>query len=87
VAQHHHLTAVVISPSGKSAVAHDFACPAPFAKIFPFAPDPNQFTDSRRPVPNRGAFRDRHGRRRRDAVDAGGAKDEGAVADGEVVWF
>jgi len=65
----------------------EVACPVPYAKIFPFARNPNQFTDSRRPVPNRGAFRDRHGRRRRDAVDAGGARDEGAVADGEVVSF
>jgi hypothetical protein len=30
------------------------------------------------PAPSRGAFRDRHGRGRRDAVDAGGASDEGA---------
>ena len=45
-------------PTGKSVNC----CPAPFAKIFLFSPDPNQFTDSRRPVPNRGAFRDRHGR-------------------------
>src|SRR6476661_11030174 len=28
-----------------------------FAKIFRFAPDPNQFTDSHRPVPTRGALR------------------------------
>jgi len=32
-------------------------CQAPFAKIFRFAPDPNQFTDSHRPVPTRGALR------------------------------
>jgi hypothetical protein len=32
----------------------------------------------RRPVPHRGAFRDRHGRWERDAVDAGGAADESA---------
>jgi hypothetical protein len=30
------------------------------------------------PASSRGAFRDRHGRGRRDAVDAGGASDEGA---------
>src|SRR5712692_3666872 len=29
-------------------------CPAPFAKIFSFAPDPNQFTESCRLVPQRG---------------------------------
>src|ERR1700676_5784632 len=33
------------------------ACPAPFAKIFLFSPDPNQFTDSHRLVPTRGADR------------------------------
>jgi hypothetical protein len=31
------------------------------------------------PAQHKGAFRDRHGRRARDAVDAGGAKDEGAA--------
>jgi hypothetical protein len=35
----------------------------------------------------RGAYRDRHERGARDAVDAGGARDERAhFADGEVVW-
>jgi hypothetical protein len=31
-----------ICPSGKSATARAFPCPAPFAKIFPFAAIPNQ---------------------------------------------
>jgi hypothetical protein len=36
----------------------------------------------------RGAFRDRHGRWVRDAVDASVAADESIdLADGEVVWF
>src|SRR2546429_967666 len=39
-----------------------FACPAPFAEIFQFRPEANQFTDSRRPVWTRGADRARHGR-------------------------
>src|SRR6266567_2611397 len=30
------------------------ACPAPFAKIFLFRPQANQFTDSRRPAPTEG---------------------------------
>src|SRR5260370_601711 len=34
-----------------------FGCPAPFAKIFRFTPDPNHFYISRHPVPHRGAFR------------------------------
>jgi hypothetical protein len=38
-------------------------CPAPFAKIFPFSFDPNHLHIPRHPVPHRGAFRDRHGRR------------------------
>src|SRR5439155_18852095 len=45
------------------------ACPAPFAKIFLFQSDPNQFTDSCRPVPSEGRSRvvTNAGR---DAVDA-----------------
>ena len=34
-----------------------FSCPVPFVKIFPFSPDPNQFTDSHRPVPQWGGSR------------------------------
>src|SRR6267142_5351002 len=50
-------------------VFSEMACPAPFAKIFPFAPDPNQFTESRRLVPHEGriAIVTDAGR---DAVDA-----------------
>jgi hypothetical protein len=61
---------------GQISRVRQLACPAPFAKIFLFSPDPNQFTDSS--VPSlRGALAivtDAG----RDAVDAGGAKDEGA---------
>jgi hypothetical protein len=52
---------------------HPFACPAPFAKIFLFSSDANHFSVLRHPVPTRGAFRDRHERWARDAMDAGGA--------------
>ena len=47
-----------------------------------------QITSISAAIPSRGgAYRDRHGRWARDAVDAGGAKDESAdLADGEVVW-
>src|ERR1700680_2206546 len=45
------------------------ACPAPFAKIFLFRPDANHFI-SLDVLSHRGAFRDRHGRWERDAVDA-----------------
>src|SRR5258708_1509516 len=54
----------------------DLPSPVPFPKIFRFAVDPNHFYIPRHPVPHRGAFRDRHGRRRRDAVDAASAIDE-----------
>jgi hypothetical protein len=37
-------------PTGKS----PDSCPASLAKIFSFVPDPNQFTESCRPVPQRG---------------------------------
>ena len=40
------------------------------AKIFRFAPPPNQSYNSRHPAPMRGAYRDRHGRWARDAMDA-----------------
>jgi hypothetical protein len=50
-------------------------------------PDPNQQYMFSRPAPHRGAFRDRHGRWRRDAVDARRRADEALhLADGEVVW-
>ena len=62
-----------------------FACPAPFAKIFRFAPDPNHFHDPAIPSHRGGVAHVTDAGR--DAVDAGGAKDEGANADGEVVWF
>ena len=64
-----------------------FARPVLPAKIFPFSFDPNHFYIVRVPAHTTGAFRDRHGRRAGDAMDAGGAKDESAyLADGEVVW-
>ncbi|MDR3484907.1 MAG: hypothetical protein P4M05_08340 [Bradyrhizobium sp.] len=64
----------------------DLPRPVPFAKIFSFPSDPNQLHVSRRLVPMEGrlAIVTDAGR---DAVDAGGASDEGAdFADGEVVW-
>ena len=55
------------------AIQSDSTSPVPFKKIFRFAANPNHFHIPRRPVPQR-------------AMDAGGASDEGAAADGEVVW-
>ena len=47
-----------IDPTGKSPKV----CPAPFAKIFPFAADPNQMHIHHRLVPIRGAIARRHER-------------------------
>ena len=41
---------------------------------------------SRCPASTRGAYRDRHGRWKRDAVDAVVSRDERTEADGEGVW-
>ena len=43
---------------------------SPLRKIFWFTFDPNHFYISSYPAPTRGAFRDRHGRWARDAMDA-----------------
>jgi len=57
---------------------HRFACPALPIKIFRFTFHPNHFYIPRHPGPHKGAFRDRHGRWARDAMDARCAKDESA---------
>jgi hypothetical protein len=84
------------SPRGQNLVASkekkatggqgDATRPVALAKIFPFAVDPNHFISLAVSFSQRGAARDRHGRWERDAVDAIGASDESADADGEVVW-
>src|SRR6266550_2527448 len=67
-------------------VFSEMACPAPFAKIFCFAPEANQFTDLHRPVPQRGGSRSSRTRggmrwtRQR-------ARRTRPAAYGEVVWF
>ena len=48
----------------------DLGGPAVSAKINCFAPCPNHPYNSRHPAPTRGAYRDRHGRWVRDAMDA-----------------
>ena len=53
--------------------------PVPLAKIFRFTSDPNHFYISRHPGPHKGAFRDRHERKARDAMDASCAADESAL--------
>jgi hypothetical protein len=62
-----------------------FACPALFAKIFPFSRDPNHFTYLCRPVPPEGrlAIVTDAGR---DAVDVDAPITNGTEADGEDVW-
>jgi hypothetical protein len=59
---------------------------SPLAKIFLFPSDANHLHIPRHPGPHKGAFRDRHERKARDAMDANGATDESTLADGEVVW-
>src|SRR5207248_3672445 len=49
-------------------VFSEMACPAPFAKIFRFAPNPNHFYIDHRPVPQRGVAHVTNAGR--DAVDA-----------------
>jgi hypothetical protein len=52
---------------------------SPFVKIFLFPSDANHLHIPRHPGPHKGAFRDRHERRVRDAMDASGAADESAI--------
>jgi hypothetical protein len=63
-------------------------CPVQSSREKYFCFHPTQITGllcASRPI--RGAFRDRHERGRRDAVDAAALLTDGAQADGEVVWF
>ena len=57
-------------PDGQITSDFQKSCQAPFAKIFRFASYPNQFTDSHRLVPARGADRASSRNAGRDAVDA-----------------
>jgi len=57
-------------PDGQITSDYQKPCQAPFAKIFRFAPGPNQFTDSHCLVPARGADRASSRNAGRDAVDA-----------------
>jgi hypothetical protein len=56
----------VICPSGGLSTGLS----SPFCKNISLCSSGKSSTNSRHPVPHRGAFRDRHGRRARDAVDA-----------------
>jgi hypothetical protein len=67
------------------------SCPAPFAKIFPFRPDPNHFTNPAIPSHTEGRFAIvtdvGAGCGGRDSVRrANSARTNDAFADGEVVW-
>jgi hypothetical protein len=80
-------SAAANQPDGQITSDFQKSCQAPFAKIFSFASDPNQFTDSPRPVPQEGrlAIVTNAGR---DAMDVGSARDErGLPAYGQVVSF
>ena len=74
--------AELICPTGQISKT----CPASLAKIFRFSLKANQLPISAYPVPTRGAFRDRHERWTRGAMDAKLPLTNGSEADGEVVW-
>ena len=61
---------VLIARRANHFVFSEMPYPVPFAKIFPFSADPNQMHIHRCPASTRGAYRDRHGRWARDAMDA-----------------
>ena len=78
--------AVLILPDGQITSDFQKSCQAPKSKIFLFSLDPNQFTDSRHPVPKEGRAHVTNAGR--DAMDVGSARGErGLLAYGEVVWF
>ena len=82
------------SPQTNTCPTWQLICPSgvfpvhpPREKYSAFAVGQISATSLRHPVPTRGAYRDRHGRWARDAMDAfGDALTNGADADGEVVW-
>ncbi len=67
------MTRITLSEATTGRVAcranHAWVGPALAAKIFRFAITPNHPYNSRHPAPMRGAYRDRHGRWVRDAMD------------------
>ena len=73
-------------PDGQITSVFPKWCQAPFAKIFLFSSDPNQFTDLPSGSDKRGVAHVINAGR--DAVDAGSARDErGLLAYGQVVSF
>jgi hypothetical protein len=62
--------------------------PSKFSEFRKFNLTRSRFGNIELAVPpwTKGAFRDRHGRWRRDAVDASGALTNALCADGQVVW-
>jgi hypothetical protein len=65
----------------KIRVTHQTDLPRPVVarKIFRFSANPNHLYNRRHPVPARGAYRDRHGRKVRDAMDAVAHKTNAAI--------
>jgi len=80
----------VICPTSKAKTVH--ACHAQIAHRanLPHARGvserPKSTAHLRRPAFTKGALRDRHERRKRDAMDAAARATSAAEADGEVVW-
>jgi len=73
-------------PQFSSANSGCFAPSSLALKNIPLYAKAKSATSQRHPVPARGAYRDRHGRWARDAVDVDALLTNGADADGEVVW-
>ena len=64
----------------------DLGRPVLSAKIFRYACRANHLYKLAHPAPARGALRDRHGCRVRDAMDAMAHETNATIADGEGVW-
>ena len=78
----HELSKWVICPTGKSPICLS----SPSDKNIPVLFSPKSLLHPPPSRPARGAFRDRHGRWVRDAMDAACQKTNDTGADGEVVW-
>jgi hypothetical protein len=80
----------VICPTGKKTFVHENLS-SPARKNIPLRDYPKSHLHFLRPGPRRGTYRDRHGRRAGDAMDAAAsgaiiARTNDAAADDEIVW-
>jgi len=78
-----HHWAAANQPDGQITSDFQKSCQAPKSKIFRLAVGQISARDFGRPVPTRGALRDRHGRWVRDAVDAAAVRASDSEPDDE----